>query len=199
MAKYKLLTDIEEYGFTIPKGTIVDIKPMPYGGNTTNFYYQINTKYGLSRETNFDNGSKDQPSFTIEKVSEETPVTLDKNIKKKNIIKATFKSDYTYKTGSTNPQGLIGGAPSIINYKKGDILGGFLSLSDDKKMIKSWQGNFIVHIPVEYLTILNDDGTPFNTSITDNTSQTFLQKHKNHLLIAGALVLGYFAYKKFNK
>ena len=29
--------------------------------------------------------------------------------------------------------------------------------------------------------------------------QSFLQKHKNHLLIAGALVLGYFAYKKFKK
>jgi hypothetical protein len=28
---------------------------------------------------------------------------------------------------------------------------------------------------------------------------TFLQKHKNHLLILGVLVLGYLAYKKFNK
>ena len=35
------------------------------------------------------------------------------------------------------------------------------------------------------------------TDIVNN--QTFLQKHKNHLLIVGALVLGYFAYKKFNK
>lgn len=34
---------------------------------------------------------------------------------------------------------------------------------------------------------------------TDVAPQTFTQKHKNHLLIAGALVLGYFAYKKFNK
>ena len=34
---------------------------------------------------------------------------------------------------------------------------------------------------------------------TDLSGETFIQKHKNHLLIAGALVLGYFAYKKFNK
>jgi hypothetical protein len=33
----------------------------------------------------------------------------------------------------------------------------------------------------------------------DLAPETFLQKHKNHLLIVGALVLGYFAYKKFNK
>lgn len=34
---------------------------------------------------------------------------------------------------------------------------------------------------------------------TELAPQTFLQKHKNHLLILGALVLGYLAYKKFNK
>jgi hypothetical protein len=33
----------------------------------------------------------------------------------------------------------------------------------------------------------------------NNANETFIQKHKNHLLIAGALVLGYLAYKKFNK
>ena len=31
------------------------------------------------------------------------------------------------------------------------------------------------------------------------SEQTFLQKHKNHLLILGGLVIAYFAYKKFNK
>jgi len=34
---------------------------------------------------------------------------------------------------------------------------------------------------------------------TDVTPQTFLQKHKNHLLIVGAIVIGYLAYKKFKK
>ena len=37
------------------------------------------------------------------------------------------------------------------------------------------------------------------TLATDASGETFLQKHKNHLLIVGALVIGYFAYKKFNK
>ena len=34
---------------------------------------------------------------------------------------------------------------------------------------------------------------------TDLAQQTFLQKHKNHLLILGGLVIAYLAYKKFNK
>lgn len=34
---------------------------------------------------------------------------------------------------------------------------------------------------------------------TDVLPQSFIQKNKTNLLIAGALVLGYFAYKKFNK
>jgi hypothetical protein len=37
------------------------------------------------------------------------------------------------------------------------------------------------------------------TLTTDASGETFLQKHKNHLLILGALVVAYFAYKKFNK
>ena len=37
------------------------------------------------------------------------------------------------------------------------------------------------------------------TLATNASGETFLQKHKNHLLIAGALVIGYLAYKKFNK
>ena len=32
-----------------------------------------------------------------------------------------------------------------------------------------------------------------------NVNDSFLEKHKNHLLIVGAIVLGYFAYKKFKK
>ena len=35
--------------------------------------------------------------------------------------------------------------------------------------------------------------------ITDVEPQTFLQKNKTNLLIIGVLVLGYLAYKKFNK
>jgi hypothetical protein len=34
---------------------------------------------------------------------------------------------------------------------------------------------------------------------TNVVAETFYQKHKNHLLIALALVVGYFTYKKLNK
>jgi hypothetical protein len=47
-----------------------------------------------------------------------------------------------------------------------------------------------------------DDSTPLTskaTLMTRLTPKGFLEKHKNHLLILGALVLGYLAYKKFNK
>jgi hypothetical protein len=61
---------------------------------------------------------------------------------------------------------------------------------------------------------LKEDGTKFDgksifevpnsvvteqTLITGGSGETFLQKHKNHLLILGALVIAYFAFKKFNK
>jgi hypothetical protein len=35
------------------------------------------------------------------------------------------------------------------------------------------------------------------TSTNENISQSFLQKNQNYLLFVGAIVLGYFAYKKF--
>jgi hypothetical protein len=115
-------------------------------------------------------------------------------------MKAIFKNDYSWKSGSTNPQGSDGGAPETINYKKGDELKGIsLTLSSDKKQVISNQGNYSVTIPVENFTIMNDDGTPVNYSSTDLAPESFLQKHKNHLLILGVLVLGYLAYKKFNK
>jgi len=47
-----------------------------------------------------------------------------------------------------------------------------------------------------------DDSTPLTskeTLLTRYTTQTFLQKNKTNLLIIGVLVLGYIAYKKFNK
>ena len=47
-----------------------------------------------------------------------------------------------------------------------------------------------------------DDSTPLTSKLNLETRlnpQGFLEKHKNHLLILGALVLGYLAYKKFKK
>ena len=42
-----------------------------------------------------------------------------------------------------------------------------------------------------------NEGKPNLSTVTDN--ETFLQKHKNNLIIAVVLVAGYFAYKKFKK
>jgi len=115
-------------------------------------------------------------------------------------IKAIFKNDFIWKSGSKSTEGMIGGAPESITYKKGDSLAGLgLSLSSDKKQVISNMGNYTVQIPIENVQLLNDDGTPISNSTTDIVPQTFLQKNKTNLLIAGALVLGYFAYKKFNK
>jgi hypothetical protein len=54
-----------------------------------------------------------------------------------------------------------------------------------------WSGQAIFEVPEEVVTEQNLS--------TDVSEQTFLQKHKNHLLILGVLVIGYLAYKKFNK
>jgi hypothetical protein len=36
-------------------------------------------------------------------------------------------------------------------------------------------------------------------ALQNQSQQSFLEKHKTHLLIAGAVVLGFLAYKKFKK
>jgi len=68
-----------------------------------------------------------------------------------------------------------------------------------------WSGQAIFEVPDNLVEVTeeglsqNNDETADSGLNTNVLSQTFIQKHKNHLLIAGALVLGYFAYKKFNK
>jgi hypothetical protein len=105
------------------------------------------------------------------------------------------------------------GASTLLKYsfKKGDIFDGEKIVIGYGKEAGS-ANKYAVNITTP--SALNLDGTNYNGqgvfSIPDNividqsllptqVNQTFLQKHKNHLLIAGALVLGYFAYKKFNK
>jgi hypothetical protein len=52
-----------------------------------------------------------------------------------------------------------------------------------------WSGQAIFEVPEEAVT----------EQTLSSTGQTFFQKHKNHLILVGVLVLGYFAFKKFNK
>jgi hypothetical protein len=121
-------------------------------------------------------------------------------------MKVKFTKDYSY-TIKKNPNcvpPMVGCAfeDIIYNWKKDNIqqsvgAGGYFS--DDKKTFNLGQGNWSVPIPIEYIEVLNENDTPATITNTGVTPQTFLQKHKNHLLIVGTLFLGYFAYKKFNK
>jgi len=100
------------------------------------------------------------------------------------------------------------------SFKKGDILEKTwdISISSDSKNYVIGRFGYGVVVPVEYLSVTDDNGKPVTDlevgnadfivkkySNQDVAPETFLQKHKNHLLILGALVIGYFAYKKFNK
>jgi hypothetical protein len=144
-------------------------------------------------------------------------------------MKAIFKNDYSWKSGYTRilREGEIGGAPNTIDFKKGDALTGLsLTLSEDKKQVISNMGNFKIGIPVENLTILNDDGTPESGSMetlppaimpppTKLTAEDkFYEKlgikysdsgwgiksrPMGRILVLGVLIASYFAYKKFNK
>jgi hypothetical protein len=55
--------------------------------------------------------------------------------------------------------------------------------------------NSINNAPVIYTA----NQTTSTTTQGSNNNESFLQKHKNNLIIAGLLVAGYFAYKKFKK
>jgi hypothetical protein len=126
--------------------------------------------------------------------------------------KFVFQQDYDANGANIVANGQQG-ASTLLKYsfKKGDIF-------DGERIIIS--AGVAMDSPAQYAinittpTALNLDGTNYNGqgvfSIPDNivinqsllptqVTQSFVQKHKTHLLIAGALVLGYFAYKKFNK
>jgi len=99
---------------------------------------------------------------------------------------------------------------NTVNLKKGDLLQGIAIYTIGDMANDSGR---------QYLVFTNKEGNKFKiqqgfrgfqpffqelnssngTSISIGQEQTFLQKHKNHLLILGALVIGYYAYKEFNK
>jgi len=128
-----------------------------------------------------------------------------------------FIKDYTYKTGSTCPEGMLGCMPEIITFKKGDILAGLSNnLSKDGKTVTSFQGNFSYIIPIEYLVstdlvnqpVINspakevlsqDKEDNFWRSLGVKTSGMIKPKVKGRFYLVVVLVAGYFAYKKFKK
>jgi hypothetical protein len=126
--------------------------------------------------------------------------------------KFKFKEDYEAKGFNFIPNGSQQ-ASFVLNYKfkKGDVFSGRKTPTNGginpsavaysveivtpealKKDNTKWNGQAVFEVPytvIEEQTLTN----------TDINTQSFLQKHKNHLLILGGLVLGFFAYKKFKK
>ena len=100
---------------------------------------------------------------------------------------------------------LAKGEPNII-FKKGDVIQGI----EIEKFVFNQMTKGIESKPtVANAKVETSDGLAFvplssiekinETPSTELAPQTFLQKNKTNLLIVGALVLGYLAYKKFNK
>ena len=117
-------------------------------------------------------------------------------------MKIEFIKDYTLTIDNPDcTQDMFGCQYSqVLNWKAGQVVsGGIRGGNLDSKNFYIDYGNFTNAIPLEYVKVFNDDGTPVSTPNTELAPQTFLQKHKNHLLILSALIIGYFAYKKFNK
>jgi uncharacterized protein involved in tellurium resistance len=130
------------------------------------------------------------------------------------MTKYIFKEDYEANGSNYIPSGSQ--QPQVAlkySFKKGDIFDGeqiiethnnvqhyavTIYTSEGIKLDgKKWSGKAIFEIPeIEVIEQPVTEQTPKGAEVA---KQTFLQKHKNHLLIVGALVLGYLAYKKFKK
>ena len=94
------------------------------------------------------------------------------------------------------------------NVKKDSVLNGkenydgssiIFSLNVNEIPNNSSNPLYLIHVPYgaghNIVKLITDQ----NLVNKDVAPETFLQKHKNHLLIIGAVVLGYLAYKKFKK
>jgi hypothetical protein len=158
MAKYKLLIEASQYSYktvpapelsggdgtkevkhkllyTIPKGTIIQAEPLKFNGGENEDFpnsFQIGLKKDTDKYSIWLGNIRDVKNNNylqkeLELVSDDSKVTLDKNVK----------------------------------------------------------------------VVTNQNSA--STQSAELVPQTFLQKHKNHLLIVGAVVIGYLAYKKFNK
>jgi len=131
------------------------------------------------------------------------------------MAKYIFKEDYEAK--GTNFISNEPNSPKMANFrlsysfKKGDVFEGEkIPTNSGVRTGSTPRYNVIITTS----QALQEDGTKFDgksifevpeiavteqTLATDASGETFLQKHKTNLLILGALVLGYLAYKKFNK
>jgi len=126
---------------------------------------------------------------------------------KSNLKKYVFNQDYEA-TQRVEKQKAVGDYTENINYvtikykfKKGDVFEGEKTLLSGGLTPNSG----IYGINISTMQSINEDGSirkglvkfPIDDSIVDEA--TFLQANRKQLLIALALVAGYFAYKKFKK
>jgi hypothetical protein len=129
--------------------------------------------------------------------------------------KYKFKEDFiqNYRVWDSK----IGTSSSVdqsITYKKGDVVDGTF---EAKHTVSGWEGmpmNFedrvLINNPMQGKGLFDGNGAPSMFPIPADKlelvsngnsvlNQPFLEKHKNHLLIAGAIIIVFLAYKKFNK
>ena len=110
----------------------------------------------------------------------------------------------------TSDKSLKSSMEKMVDLKKGDIVQGISIITS---------GDMSNDSGTENLVFKDKDGNEFRVQTgfrgfvpfyeeykgeatlpsADVTPQTFLEKNKTNLLIVGVLVLGYLAYKKFNK
>jgi hypothetical protein len=114
----------------------------------------------------------------------------------------TFIKPFKTTIGSKDADALLIGAVPFkeINFKIGDkINGSVFGGEDTNRVVEIRIENANINIPLEYLKEEAVNQPFVNAPSKDVAPQTFLEKNKNNLLILGVLVLGYLAYKKFNK
>ena len=143
-------------------------------------------------------------------------------------MKIQFIKDYILTVNNPNcKEGMVGCQPSNTqNFKSGQVVsGGIGGGSLDTKNFYIGYGNYTNPIPLEYIKVLNDDGTPasktnsnsllkpienINMTAEDKLYEKLGIKFTNsgwglksrpmgRLLVLGVLIASYFAYKKFNK
>jgi len=131
---------------------------------------------------------------------------------KKRSAKITKDYSYTIKGNPFAPIGQVGGASRedrTFSFKAGQIVEGYIQ---DSGNIQVQVGNNSVLIPKSNWEIVVNQSFIQETDIdryqpnnmgnnqpNQVAQESFIQKHKTNLLIVGAIVLGYFAYKKFKK
>jgi len=141
---------------------------------------------------------------------------------------AKYRLTRDYSANGTAPNNAISQAGQIPpkwiyltkKLKKGEIIDGGITTKDSTFVHKGESIAFktlgatttqgvpysdlaLLYIPIENegaLEEIDDNGNVINKYKANFLKDpSFIEKHKNHLLIVGALVLGYFAYKKYIK